>query len=70
MCTCVETKTKGKGAAFRLVLIFLLLGTPSLLSYSRGQVLIVDAVDSVAKSIGKVSTVIGSLQTILQLHGL
>ena len=67
MCTCVETKTKGKGAAFRLVLIFLLLGTlASLLSYSRGQVLIVDAVDSVAKSIGKVSTVIGSLQTILQ----
>jgi hypothetical protein len=66
MCTCVETKTKGKGAAFRLVLIFLLLGTlASLLSYSRGQVLIVDAVDSVAKSIGKVSTVIGSLQTIL-----
>ena len=66
MCTCVETKTKGKGAAFRLVLIFLLLGTlASLLSYSRGQVLIVDAVDSVAKSIGKVSTVIGSLQAIL-----
>ena len=66
MCTCVETKTKGKGAAFRLVLIFLLLGTlASLLSYSRGQVLIVDAVDSVAKSIGKVSSVVGSLQAIV-----
>ena len=65
-CTCVETKTKGKGAAFRLVLMFLLLGTLcSLLAYSRGQRLIVDAVFSVAKSVERVSKVIGSLQAIL-----
>jgi len=65
-CTCVETSTKGKGVAFRLVLIFLLMGClASILSYTRGQALIEDAVHSIAQALAKISRIIGSLQGIL-----
>ena len=64
-CTCVETSTKGKGVAFRLVLVFLLMGClASILSYTRGQALIEDAVHSIAQALAKVSRLIGRLQTI------